>query len=213
MDRLVQLLVVAAIGFACVSSPDPTDARATQPTPSRWQVQISAVGQVGPYLDATVSNEHFSRRFFFPRSAGCTEVLEGGGEIQYRMTGPFGRLGNESGARCNPIGVGSLREWRDEMPRRRSRFLLPRDQAEFRPIHADGPLLLLRGRFPLALEIRWPEPMDSVAVTPGNPACRALLSRDTTTMEFHPEGPEVFLLETEQGYCPIIGLVLPLVVE
>ena len=30
---------------------------------SRWLVEITAVSEVGPYLDATVTNERFERRF------------------------------------------------------------------------------------------------------------------------------------------------------
>jgi hypothetical protein len=204
------LLAIVAVGIACAVAPG---AEPETPKPSRWLVEISAVGEVGPYLDATVANERFSHRFFFPRSVDCGEVLRSGEEVQYRTIGPFGRLGNEAGSRCDPVGVGSLKEWRDAMPRRRSRFRTPREQAAFETIHQGDDLLLLRGRFPLTLEIRWPEPMDSVAVTPNGPECRELLDRETTTMEFHHQGPNVFLLETDRGYCPIIGLVLPLAVE
>jgi len=212
MARPALLACTAVVGVACAAATSPPEAQGP-PAPSRWRVEISGVAPLGPYLEATLENERFTRRFFFPPSSACAQVLEGGGEVQYRPIGPFGRLGNEAGARCEPVGVGSLREWRDALPRRRSRYLVPRDQAEFHAVHQGPDQLLFRGRFPLALEIRWPEPMDSVAVTPGGEACQTLLSVSTATMEFHAEGPEVFRLETASGSCPITGLVLPTVLE
>lgn len=92
-------------------------------------------------------------------------------------------------------------------------FLVPRDQAAFHTLHADEGGVLLRGRFPLTLEIRWPQPMDAVVWTAVGPACDALRGEETATMEFRSQGPEVFVLETDAGRCPVRGLALPLAVE
>ena len=201
------LLLVAA----CTRPPAP--AGGEPPRPSQRVVRISGVAEVGPYLDATLTGRDSTLRFFFPRSADCAALLQEGGEALYRLIGSFGRLGNQAGARCEPVGVGSLPAWRDDMPRRRSQYLIPRVQAAYRPLFAGEELLLVRGRFPLALEIRWPEPMDSVAVLPALPACRAAYARPTATMEFYASGPEVFQLEVDEGRCPIVGLAVPLEVE
>jgi hypothetical protein len=183
------------------------------PRPSQRVVRIAEVRQVGPYLDATLDGARAPLRFFFPRSADCNALLVEGGEALYRVVGPFGRLGDQAGARCEPVGVGSLPAWRDDLPRRRSQYLIPRAQAAYRPLFASDDLLLVRGRFPLTLEIRWPEPMDAVAVMPALPACRAAYAHPTATMEFHASGPEVFWLEVAEGRCPIVGLAVPLEVE
>lgn len=214
---------VAAWSLACVA---PAGSPEAAPKPPPFPVvRLSGVGQVGPYLDATLheptpSGEPRVRRFFFPRSADCQALLVEGAERLYVTKGAFGRLRGDDGARCEPLGVASLAEWRDSLPRRRSQYLVPRVQAAFAPLPgtpAPGPegggLLLVRGRFPLALEIRWPEPMDSVAVLPDRPACRALLAADTATMAFHAKGPDVFVLEGEGGPCPIVGLAIPLEVD
>jgi hypothetical protein len=171
------------------------------------------VAALGPYLDATLSNEEFSRRFFFPQSSDCRALLQPGGEARYVRVGSLGSLVDDEKRRCEPLGVGSLVEWRDSLPRRRSQYLVPRVQAVFRTLFIGDDLALVRGRFPLALEIRWPAAMDSVAMIPTSPDCEALRARGKATMEFHASGPEPFLLVSERERCPILGFAAPLQVE
>jgi hypothetical protein len=206
MGRLRFIWPFAGLVAACASPlPPPGPA-----PPPRDRVQISAVAELGPYLDATLTGEASRHRFFFPASSDCRKVVVEGGEARYGIVGPFGLLRDEEGTYCEPVGVASLATWRDALPRRRSLYLVPRVQAAFRPIHEGSQLLLVRGRFPLALEIRWPEPMDSVAVLPDVAACRALLREPSATMEFHAKGADVFVLVGTEGRCSVLGFAIPL---
>ncbi len=176
--------------------------------------RISQISDLGPYRVATLTSDKGSWRLYFPRSGACGQLIQDGASAVYRFDGPFGVVvGEDRTVRCSPVGVGSLVEWRDQQPRRRSQFLVPREQARFSAMKTgeDAPaFFLLRGSFPLALEIRWPEPMDSVALIPNTPACKPLTLTPKTTMEFRAEGPSVFVLDGPDGPCPIVGLALPL---
>ncbi len=214
---LLALLGAAAVP-GCVAGGAPP--RPPPGPPPERMVRVERADELGPYLDAVLANERFSRRFFFPKSADCIALLRPGSDAAYHPHGPFGTLADGAGARCEPVGVGSLVEWRDELPRRRSQYLVPRVQAEFHALHQGPEWLLVRGRFPLALEIRWPEPMDSVAVVPAEPVCEALAERGRAVMEYHAQGPEVFVLEDEDApggldapQCPIVGFVVPVELE
>ncbi len=204
------LLVLALLGLACAGPTVAEKAQRKKEIRARWEVEVSLLEEIGPYRAATLTGRKGSWRLFFPRAGSCEALLRPGAPVVYRFEGPFGVLRGEAGERCTPVGVGSLRAWRDEQPRRRSQYLQPREQARFRTLHRGEGHLLLRGAFPLALEIRWPEPMDSVAVLPATPECEALLGRSKATMAFRASGPDVFVLESEQGPCPIVGLALPL---
>lgn len=206
--------VALVLAGGCTGPAAPDEASADGPSPPpRHLVRVERVGAVGPYLDATLAGERFTRRFFFPRSADCEALLVEGREALYRQQGPFGVVADQAGARCEPVGVGSLPEWRDAMPRRRSQYLIPRVQAAYRPLLEGEDLLLVRGRFPLALELRWPEPMDSVAMLPASPPCRVVYGAETATLEFHAAGSEVFWLEVGTARCPIVGLAVPLGID
>ena len=154
---------------------------------------LSEVATLGPYLDATLSIPRFSLRFFFPRSSDCLALLRSGAELRYLRIGSLGSVVDEEKRRCEAIGVGSLREWRDHEPRRRPAHRTPRVQVAFRTIFEAEDLVLVRGRFPLALEIRWPAAMDTVAMLPAGPACDEARERGKATMEYHASGPEPFL--------------------
>ena len=209
-DALLAALATC-LGLACSGAP--LAEQPAQTPPARSLVRLSEVASLGPYLDATLSNQEFSLRFFFPQSADCRTLIRSGAELRYVRIGSFGRLVDDEKRRCEPAGVGSLREWRDSQPRRRSQYLVPRVQAVFHTVFTGEDLVLIRGRFPLALEIRWPAAMDSVAMIPARPVCDALRARGKATLEFHASGPEPFLLVAEPGSCPILGFAIPLEVE
>ncbi|MCP3986578.1 MAG: hypothetical protein GY723_19515 [bacterium] len=204
------LVAALALFVACASQDVAKQTQRRSETRIRWEVEISDVQEIGPYRTATLTGKKGSWRLYFPRVGACESMVQPGATSVYRFDGPFGVLRAEQGPNCSPVGVGSLPAWRDEQPRRRSQFLMPREQARFRVIHRSESFLLIRGAFPLALEIRWPEPMDSVAVLPATPACLAQLDRTKATLEFRATGPDVFILESEAGPCPIVGLALPL---
>ena len=70
--------------------------------------------------------------------------------------------------------------------------------------------MLVRGRFPLALEIGWAAAMDTVAVLPAEAACDRAREHGEATMEYHARGPEPFLIVAEAGSCPFLGFAGPL---
>lgn len=213
-------LLLLALALACAGSPatepeaaESDAAEAAAPArPHRTEVEVREVRPVGPYVAATLVGRDHAFHFFFPVSTGCQTLIFDGNRARYLPEGTFGTVKGEPGERCSPVGVAELPYWRDFQPRRRSAYLAPREQAEFHPIHEGDEYLLVRGRFPLAVELKWPEPMDAVAFLPVTVACRAQLDMVKTTMEFRARGPEALVLEGPDGVdsCPIRGLALPL---
>jgi hypothetical protein len=205
------LAVVTAGVFACAATP--TRPSREEAAALRGLVVVRRAEPVGPYLDASFERvrDGARERFYFPADAACRALLEPGREAHYRLEGSFGQLRGEDGSRCTPVGVSTLGRWRDlEAPDRPA--LPPRVLAEYRDLAGDAPgsaWLLARGRFPLALEIRWPQPMDAVAVLPREPACEAALAAGRATLEFRADLSRPFWLETGAGRCPIEGFVLP----
>ena len=204
--------LLAAVGglvaLACAATPPAAEPE--RPPQARSLVRLSEVAAIGPYLDATLSNQRFSLRFFFPRSEDCLALIRSGAERRYLPIGSLGSVVDEEKRRCEAIGVASLREWRDDQPRRRAPHLTPRVQVAFRTIFEGEDLVLVRGRFPLALEIHWPAAMDTVVMLPAGPVCDEARQRGKATMEYHATGPEPFLLVGEEGSCPILGFAGPL---
>jgi hypothetical protein len=178
-------------------------------------VQISGLNDLGPYLEAdlagrAIADGQGTRHFYFPASAECQAALIFPGEVQYRSVGTFGKLRSADGDRCSPNGIGSLVEWRDSRGKLRNEPIPQRVQAEYELLASTAGQLLVRGRFPLTLELRWPKPMDTVAMLPVTPECEALSAEPSATMEYRTTGEHVFWLEGDAGRCPIIGLAVPL---
>ena len=196
------------LALACATAPQAPEPQRSART--RSLVRVSDVATVGPYLGATLSNPRFSLRFFFPRRGDCLALIRSGVEVRYLRIGSLGSVVDEEKRRCEPIGVASLREWRDYQPRRRAQHFTPRVQVEFRTIFEGEDLVLVRGRFPLALEIRWPAAMDTVVMLPADPLCDEVRQGGKATMEYHATGPEPFLLVEEEESCPILGFAGPL---
>ena len=194
------------------AEPAPRASRAAA-SAERRAVEIHDLVPTGPYLAASIRGSRGGWRFFFPKNEACLAIVREGGSAQYRLTGPFGQLRDLEGRRCEPVGVSDLAHWRDSERRRKSREPTSGEMAVFSPLSEDAAFLMVRGRFPLSLELRWPEPMDSVAFLPPTDACRALSARGDATMVFRASGPQVFLLKPESpdgADCPILGFALPL---
>jgi hypothetical protein len=195
------------VALACAATPPPAEPE--RPARARSLVQLSKVASIGPYLDARLSNQRFSLRFLFPQSGDCALLIRSGAELRYLRIGSLGSVVDEERRRCEPIGVASLGEWRDHLPRQRPPHRPPRVQVAFRTIFEGEDLVLVRGRFPLALEIRWAAAMDTVAMLPAGPACDEARQGGEATMEYHATEPEPFLLLGEEGSCPILGFAAP----
>ncbi|MDX1649338.1 MAG: hypothetical protein R3263_05750 [Myxococcota bacterium] len=207
---LVRTAACAGLALACTGPGAPAVDAPPDRAALRGRVVVRHAEPVGPYLDVSFERlgDGSLERFYFPAAPECRALLVPGGEARYRRVGSFGQLRGEDGAVCAPVGVATLGRWRDlESARRPARP--PRVLAEYRRVADAGAWLLARGRFPLALEIRWPQPMDSVAVLPALPACRAALAAGRATLEFRADLERPFWLETGAGRCPIEGFALP----
>jgi hypothetical protein len=204
------LLAALAFLLALACAPAPPEAEPEPPPRPRFLVSLSEVTTVGPYLGATLANERFSLRFFFPQSEACLALIRSGAEVRYIRMGSLGTVVDEERRRCEPAGVASLREWRDQQPRRRDQYFTPRVHVAFRTIFEGEQMVLLRGRFPLAMEIRWPAAMDSVVMLPADPRCDEVRQHGEATMEYHDSGPDPFLLVEQGERCPILGFAVPL---
>jgi hypothetical protein len=203
---LALLFLLACAPALQKSEPEP-------PPRPRSLVTLSEVAVIGPYLGATLTNERFSLRFFFPQSPDCQALIRSEAQVRYLRMGSFGTVVGEERRRCEPVGVGSLREWRDQQPRRRDRHFTPRVHVDFRTFFEAEDLLLLRGRFPLAMEIRWPAAMDSVVMLPAEPTCDEVRQRGEATMEYHDTGPVPFVLVEAGQRCPILGFAVPIEID
>ena len=198
------------LGPGCTNRPRSQE----PPRPSAYRVEVKGLAEIGPYLQADlagriVDRDGSFRHFYFPRTPECQRALTSTGEVQYRPEGSFGLLKSAEGDRCHPVGIGSLPAWRDHRGTLRNQPLPARVQAEYEPIAAGETQLLVRGRFPLALELRWPEPMDTIAVLPVSDACQSIFASHEATMEYRTKGEQVFWLEGDAGRCPIVGLAVP----
>lgn len=224
LAALLPLLLLGApaillpVGSGCrapnVGAPPPP---AAVPDPVRGRVAMQRVETVGPYLDAVfrplgpereTAAEAPPHRFYFPADATCRDLLRGDRPLRYQRVGSFGRVHDDAGRACSPVGISTLGRWRDLQAERRP-ARPPRVLAEFRPVAAGEPWLLVRGRFPLARAIRWPAPMDSVAVLPREPACEAARRAGRATLEYRADDARPFWLETDAGRCPIEGFAFP----
>ena len=212
-SRAGALLALAAwaAGWTGCQAPPPPAAAPAITDPHR--VQVIDGGEFGPYRTVTLVGGGGRHELFLPPSAPC-RAIAAGGEARFEPEGPLGTLWAPP-ARCEPVGVGSLARWRDGLGQRRSPYLQPRETARFRLAHEDRgrALLLLRGSFPVALELRWPAPTDAVVVVPDSPACRRIAERGEADLTFHAMGAEPLVLGEGAERCAILGLAHPLTLD
>ncbi len=190
------ILAVAAIAAAATSG----GAQATE-------VQVTSVAQRWSYIDATLGVRPRPVRFFFPDDDACRALLLRETTVSYVSRGPLGMVTNAAGDRCEPVGIASLREWRDRGPRRRTGTPVPRAQATFEIVHRDGELVFARGRFPLATLVGWTGAEDTIALLPDDEGCRRPIDAGVATMEFRSSGPRPYRLVAGGDSCPIVGFV------
>jgi hypothetical protein len=179
---------------------------------ARVSAEVRSRGEHGGYLDLEVRTgdaEGPLLRFFADAAAeGCREIVKAPAGVLYSNIGVVGRLLRDE-LRCDLIGVLSLRELRDRRPRR-SGEPLPRSRADYRVVHRDAELALLRGRFGLAGELGWPVGVDTVVALPRGEACDPLLEQSHASMEFRSAGRQPLVLLGAAGPCPVLGLAQPL---
>jgi hypothetical protein len=170
-------------------------------------VRVTTVVERGLYLDATLLGENLDLQFFFPTTPTCRRVLFPGADVEYTKGAVLGHVRSADGT-CEPVGIASLRAWRDRRPRARVRGV-PRSQAVFKLVYRDEDVALVRGRFPLTGHIGWSGGSDTIAVIPIQPACSKILERGLGSMEFRSKGREPYVLIGPEEDCPILGFVRP----
>jgi len=173
---------------------------------ARIDAEVGELTTRGAWIDARVQTGGADLRFFFPATPTCRAVL-GADDVRYANVGALGRL--RSGDRtCDPVGILSLRAWRQRRPRPADPELVPRAQAVFDEHYRDEDLIVLEGRFPLAGRIGWVGGVDTLAVVPRREPCPAVVEQGVASMEFRDAGPRVFDLVADRGLCPLVGFVM-----
>ncbi len=177
---------------------------------SGTDLSVKSVALLGPYLLVEVAGRKEQLRLLTPASPECARVLQSEAEVRYQRAGHFGRLERE-GESCDAVGVASLEAWRNRQPRRRASVQgVPRATARFALVGETEQNLLVRGRFPLASEIRVPSGADLVAVLPANEACRTAVARGQASLEFRAAGRDPFRLLVGRDACVIEGFAMPI---
>lgn len=174
----------------------------------RTQMQVDALVERGPYLEAALSFESSAMWAYAAPSEGCRAVFEPGGSVEYVDNGPLGEFRRDE-LDCQILGVGNLELWRDRN-RRATPAGIPRAQANFELLHADEELTLLRGRFPLATAVGFSGGMDLVAVVENTKNCEGPVAKGTASMEYRGKGKLALTLVGKSGLCRIRGLIQPL---
>ena len=129
--------------------------------------------------------------------------------MRWLNSGPYGAVERDS-ERCEASGMGSLREWRNKQPRSESASIIPSGRAEYRIVHQDEEVVMLRGRFPQTGRLGFSGMGDTIAVVPNSGVCQKPIEAGRATIEYFPAGRNVLTLGSSQGRCPIEGLIRPL---
>ncbi len=202
MDRADAIAIVGAI--ALVASATPTSA-------GERSVRVTSLQQRWHYLDVSLSPG--SLRFFFPDNDVCRKILRRDAAVIYVKRGPLGEVKNDAGERCEPVGIASLRAWRDRSSRPRTQTPVPRSHATFEVVHRDGELAYARGRFILASLVGWTNVDDTIAILPDTEGCQKPIESGFGSMEFRYSGKVPYRLVAGGKDCPIVGFVRPAAAE
>jgi len=174
----------------------------------RTEMNVDAVTERGPYLEATLSFESKTMWAYSAPSDDCRAVFEVGASVKYVDSGPVGRFHRDE-LRCQMLGVGNLELWRDRNMRATAGGI-PRAQANFELLHADEEVTLLRGQFPLASAVGFGGSLDLVAVVENTKNCARPIEKGTASMEYRGKGKRALSLVGSSGLCRIRGLIQPL---
>jgi hypothetical protein len=174
------------------------------------ELLVARLDERGPYLDAILAGHGLHLRTFVPASDVCRAVLRPDSTVEYVERGVGGRFERE-GQSCDSVGFGDPLIRRARQPRAGSlqAVPVPRAQATFRTLYEDADVVLLRGRFPLALTIGWTGGDDTVAVVGNVARCRGPVEARVASMEYRPAGPNTLALVGDEGLCRIEGLIQP----
>ena len=202
--RLARLVVVLVLAVAC--NPSKTVFQLGVPG-SSVEMTVARVKLRGGYLDTELHGSGFSLRTFVPASETCQRVVAPEAVVEFGTGGSYGTLARGDD-RCDAIGIGSLREWRNRRPRESSRII--RGRASYSVVFQDEEVTFLRGRFPLVGLLGFAGMGDTIAVVPNTAECLGPIGRDTSTVEYFHGGRNVLTLSSSEGRCNIEGLLRPL---
>jgi hypothetical protein len=208
MSLRLALLPGVAAAFAFCATPEKT-AFQLGLFGSQLDMTVVRVAPHGPYLEVWLQAPGLDLVSWAPADALCREVLAEESRIAYRSGGTGGSF-ERAGQRCEASGIGSLEEWRERRPQPRTPSPVPSAPASYRVIYQDDELAFARGRFPLASLLGWTGSHDTVAAIPNTPICQRPLRSSAGTLQYFRGGREVLTLTSEEGLCPITGLLVPL---
>lgn len=196
-------LFTLACGLVSVGERPQVPFSATEMTVAKVQPQAS-------WLEVTLMSPKFNRVFYFPASEACKALIQPDATLSYRRSGGYGYV-ERGDVRCDASGIGSLRQWRDGLPRPTlgGSAAKPRSRCEFREVYRDGDVVMVRGKFLLASYLQWPRPDDTIAVFKNDPVCNQALSGDMAQMEYNANGANPLVLVQQGGRCPLEGLIRP----
>jgi len=176
---------------------------------------VTARALRGGYLDVNLGGRTNDLRFLFPASETCDAVLRPEAEVAYSARGRYGQINGPGDQPCIPLGVGSLRVWRDKGPRPQpvgssAGSPLPARPARFEVLWRDEAEIFLRGRFPLATWIGMTPAHDLVAVVPNSEPCRQAIRGGQATLEYRFSGPDAYTLMVKPpDKCPVVAFATP----
>ena len=205
-------LVVSAAGTPTCASPGKVGFDSGLPG-MRTSMTVTRVTRRGPYLEIGLTLGDDELEAYVADGDECRKVFSVSESVRYLENGPLGVYlrGEEGEERCQSLGVGNLRLWRDRNSRSAgdSASVVPRAQARFRVIHRDDEVVLLRGRFPQAVRLGFTGPIDLVAVVPVTAECEGPIETGVASLEYRTKGSRVLSLVGQRGLCEIRGLAQP----
>jgi hypothetical protein len=220
LGRLAAIALALGVGCAAAPPPAPAATPATEATAApgeiplgSGQARVERVREIGPYLEAHLRGNGGDQGFLFVASGPCRRVLGEGAVVELAPVKPLVRVTSGDGSQCSARGLSGLAAWRDALPARRASFLVVTAPAELALVGAAEGLLLAQGKLPLAIELRWPDPLALAAVLPDTPACRAHLARPRTEMEFRPRGEDALVLRGRLEPCPVLAIAEPVFLQ
>lgn len=153
--------------------------------------EVIASQQRWAYLDVVLKNADHEWRFFFLPTEDCTFLMKTENVVEWAPSGPFGRF-RLLERECTPVGVGSLRLWRDRRGRQGDPRGVPRGRSDFRVVWQDEEWVMVLGRLPFAARIGFTGGERAVAMVPNIPDCQPVLERGHAMLEFRRGGQEPF---------------------
>ncbi|MBW2714126.1 MAG: hypothetical protein JRC77_10305 [Deltaproteobacteria bacterium] len=178
----------------------------------KTKVEVAKVLQLDRYLEVHFKGDGFEVERFFQANDRCRELFVPGRRLEYATAASFGEF-RDGDLNCTATGVADLEKWRRRFGKNSSLTTaapIPRAQANYKLVTRKADRILLRGRFPLASNLRVSGTSDLVLVLPRSPECDQVASRETASMEYRPSGNPALALLASQGRCNVWGFVAPL---